>query len=70
MPLVYFAWSMRYGKPAPANPWGAVGLEWETPSPPPTENFPETPVVVGEAYDYTQHNYRFPLRDRQEVARV
>ena len=70
MPLVYFVWSMRYGKPAPANPWGAVGLEWETPSPPPTENFPETPVVVGEAYDYTQRNYRFPLRDRHEVANV
>jgi cytochrome c oxidase subunit 1 len=70
MPLVYFVWSMRYGKPAPANPWGAVGLEWETPSPPPTENFPETPVVVGEAYDYTQRNYRFPLRDRHEVAHV
>ena len=68
MPLVYLAWSMRYGRPAPANPWGAVGLEWETPSPPPTENFPETPVVVGEAYDYTQRNYRFPMRDRHEVA--
>lgn len=70
MPLVYFVWSMRYGKPAPANPWGAVGLEWETPSPPPTENFPETPVVVGEAYDYTQRNYRFPLRDRHEATHV
>lgn len=70
MPLVYFVWSMRYGKPAPANPWGAVGLEWETPSPPPTENFTEIPVVVGEAYDYTQRNYRFPLRDRHEVAHV
>jgi cytochrome c oxidase subunit I len=70
MPLVYFAWSMRYGKPAPANPWGAVGLEWETPSPPPTENFAEIPVVVGEAYDYTQRNYRFPLRDHHEVAHV
>jgi integrase/recombinase XerC/integrase/recombinase XerD len=54
---------MRYGKKAPENPWGAVGLEWETASPPPTENFPETPVVIGEAYDYTQRNYRFPLRE-------
>ena len=27
------------------NPWGATGLEWTTTSPPPTENFAETPVV-------------------------
>jgi cytochrome c oxidase subunit 1 len=52
IPLVYFFWSMRYGKQAPANPWGAWGLEWTTPSPPPTENFPVTPVVTGEPYDY------------------
>jgi cytochrome c oxidase subunit 1 len=29
-----------------------VGLEWETPSPPPVENFTRTPVVTCEAYDY------------------
>ena len=49
LPLVYFIWSLRYGKRAADNPWGATGLEWETPSPPPTENFPETPVVIGAA---------------------
>jgi cytochrome c oxidase subunit 1 len=49
---VYFAWSMRYGRRAPANPWRATGLEWQTPSPPPTENFAETPVVEEEAYAY------------------
>jgi cytochrome c oxidase subunit 1 len=52
IPLVYFIWSMRYGKKAPANPWGATGLEWEIPSPPPTENFTEPVVVTREAYDY------------------
>ena len=52
IPLVYLIWSMRYGKEAPANPWGAKGLEWETASPPPTENFPETPRVEEEAYAY------------------
>jgi cytochrome c oxidase subunit 1 len=52
IPMIYLAWSMRYGKPAPANPWGAKGLEWTTPSPPPTENFPLTPVVTEEAYVY------------------
>jgi cytochrome c oxidase subunit I len=51
IPLIYLIWSMRYGKPAGPNPWGAKGLEWETPSPPPTFNFTEPPVV-GEAYAY------------------
>ena len=37
---------------AGSNPWGAVGLEWTTTSPPPTENFEETPVVTWNAYDY------------------
>ena len=54
IPLIYLIWSMRYGKRAPANPWGAVGLEWETSSPPPTENFLETPTVDYEAYDYSR----------------
>ena len=53
LPLVYFVWSMRYGKAAPANPWGSTGLEWDTPSPPPTENFAVTPIVRGEPYKYS-----------------
>jgi cytochrome c oxidase subunit 1 len=52
IPLVYLIWSMRYGPAAGPNPWGAKGLEWGTPSPPPTENFEETPVVTEEAYAY------------------
>jgi cytochrome c oxidase subunit 1 len=52
IPMVYFVWSMRYGPPAPANPWGAKGLEWETDSPPPTANFEKQPVVTQEAYAY------------------
>jgi cytochrome c oxidase subunit 1 len=52
IPLVYLAWSMRYGRVAPANPWGARGLEWEVPSPPSTHNFENPPVVTEEAYDY------------------
>ena len=52
LPMIYFVWSLRYGKPAGPNPWNAVGLEWMTPSPPPTHNFDETPVVTWEAYDY------------------
>jgi cytochrome c oxidase subunit I len=52
LPLAYLIWSMRYGKNAVSNPWRATGLEWRTPSPPPTENFPVTPVVTWEAYEY------------------
>ena len=53
IPAVYFIWSLRYGKIAPANPWNASGLEWQTTSPPPPENFDVTPVVTREAYDYS-----------------
>ncbi|HEY4932142.1 MAG TPA: cytochrome c oxidase subunit I [Terriglobales bacterium] len=52
LPMIYFLWSLRYGELAGPNPWNAVGLEWMTPSPPPTQNFDETPVVTWEAYDY------------------
>jgi cytochrome c oxidase subunit 1 len=53
MPLVYLLWSLKYGPLAGSNPWGAKGLEWQTPSPPPTENFEHTPVVTEEAYAYS-----------------
>jgi cytochrome c oxidase subunit I len=52
LPMAYLLWSLRYGKPAEDNPWQATGLEWRTPSPPPTFNFDETPVVTWEAYEY------------------
>jgi len=52
IPLIYFAWSVRYGAPAGDNPWQATGLEWTTASPPPTHNFEETPVVTEEPYGY------------------
>ncbi len=52
IPLVYLIWSMRYGREAGPNPWRAKGLEWETASPPPRENFEETPIVTEEAYAY------------------
>jgi cytochrome c oxidase subunit 1 len=40
------------GQRAGPNPWRATGLEWQTPSPPPTHNFEETPVVVRGPYEY------------------
>ena len=52
LPMVYLIWSLRYGEPAEENPWGATGLEWQIPSPPPTENFEETPYISEPAYNY------------------
>jgi cytochrome c oxidase subunit 1 len=53
LPMIYFVWSMRYGPVAGPNPWPATGLEWTTSSPPPPENFEETPVVTWEPYDFS-----------------
>ncbi|SFS21591.1 cytochrome c oxidase subunit 1 [Granulicella pectinivorans] len=50
--MVYLGWSLFYGPVAGANPWRAYGLEWQTTSPPPTENFAQVPMVTQEAYDY------------------
>ncbi|HEY7390447.1 MAG TPA: cbb3-type cytochrome c oxidase subunit I, partial [Bryobacteraceae bacterium] len=52
LPLLYLTWSYKYGRPAGPNPWGATGLEWQLPSPPPKHNFEVTPVVTHKAYDY------------------
>ncbi len=52
IPLIYLVWSLFYGKRATDDPWMATGLEWRTSSPPPTENFVETPVVTWEAYEF------------------
>jgi cytochrome c oxidase subunit 1 len=52
LPLSYLTWSLFYGERAPANPWGATGLEWQTASPPPTENFAQTPIVREGPYHY------------------
>src|SRR6202789_2361492 len=52
LPVLYLAWSLKYGAMAGNNPWQATGLEWQIQSPPLTENFVETPIMDHEAYDY------------------
>jgi cytochrome c oxidase subunit I len=44
--VVNFFVSLRWGKPAPANPWEVGTLEWTLPSPPPHHNFDVIPTVV------------------------
>jgi cytochrome c oxidase subunit 1 len=51
-PMIYLMWSARYGKKATSNPWPATGLEWQTASPPISENFEKTPRVTWEAYEF------------------
>ena len=53
LPVCYLLWSLWHGQRAGDNPWGATGLEWQTPSPPPTENFERTPVVTSAPYEYS-----------------
>ena len=61
LPLIYFIWSLKHGKKAPANPWNATGLEWQTTSPPPKHNFKETPVVTGPPYQYSAEETEIAL---------
>jgi cytochrome c oxidase subunit 1 len=56
IPTAYLTWSIFFGKPAPANPWFAKGLEWDIQSPPTTFNFDKTPVV-----DYGPYEYDGPI---------
>ena len=50
--LGYLLQSLKSGAKAPSNPWGAASLEWQTPSPPPTENFEIQPVAEYGPYDF------------------
>ena len=56
--FIVFTWNVlqallsKKTERAPANPWNARTLEWLVSSPPPVENFPATPIVVGSPYGY------------------
>jgi cytochrome c oxidase subunit 1 len=68
-PLFYLPWSLRHGDRAGKNPWGATGLEWTTPSPPPKDNFARIPHVGAGPYQYHEQGQsadtqRKPHRDQ------
>ena len=44
--------SLFKGEPAGSNPWNSATLEWQTASPPPTENFEAIPEVTKGPYQY------------------
>ena len=44
--------SLFHGRAAGRNPWGGATLEWQTPSPPPTNNFDRPPDLSRGPYDY------------------
>ncbi len=50
--VIYLVASLFKERDAPANPWGATGLEWQIQSPPITLNFDHDPVVTEDAYNY------------------
>jgi cytochrome c oxidase subunit 1 len=66
IPLVYLIGSLKYSRKADPNPWGATTLEWQTPSPPPTENFTERPIVTDPPYTYTLLTLSSPPSDGGE----
>ena len=53
--FVNIIWSLKYGKKAGPNPWGATTLEWQTPDTPPKHGNwgPKLPEVYRWAYDYS-----------------
>ena len=55
--LIFFInaiWSIRHGKKAGNNPWGARTLEWQIASPPPYYNFKHVPEVFSTPYDFAE----------------
>jgi len=57
-------WSIKHGKVAGINPWGARTLEWTIDSPPPYYNFKKIPNVFDRPYDFDQP---MPYRNTDNV---
>ena len=50
---IYLFYGMFKGPKASSNPWRGLTLEWQSPSPPPIQNFEKDMVVTHGPYDYT-----------------
>ena len=52
-----FVWSIWIDpKRAPSNPWGSLGLEWQTAMPMPYYNFERIPIVTNDPYHYGERD--------------
>jgi len=61
--IVNLVWSLIIKRETEvSNPWGALSLEWQLPSPPPVYNFEEIPVINSGPYDYGVPD-RVPIAD-------
>ncbi len=52
--LIYLLVAIRWGPIAGPNPWRSRGFEWDTPSPPPPENYETTPVYTHGPHEYQE----------------
>ena len=52
LPLLYLLWSLRWGKVAGPNPWGAPGWSGRPARRRPPHNFEKTPIVREGPYMY------------------
>lgn len=66
MVLVNLGYSACRGKQAGDNPWDALGLEWQTQSPPIHDNFEKIPVITDWSYSYGRPE-EFSSNDHQNA---
>jgi len=50
--FVHVVLALKWGRPAPRNPWGSLSYEWQAPTPPPKHNFHVAPDLTHGPYDY------------------
>ena len=63
--LGHLLYSAFRGEKAGANPWNALSLEWQTPSPPPQTNFAVVPQFPNSIYDYGTEGAPEPHEERR-----
>ena len=51
-PPMYLVLALVFYPQCGNNPWGAPQYEWDLPSPPIEHNYPETPVITRDPYEY------------------